>query len=167
MTPVQTTYNANYAVGRVGQIATSGPCRTHSRQVETAAGIGFGLAVGQGTDDLGAVLGQSAAATGTFDAHQFVGISLIDTTRYPVDISHTDEYQRYDTMAVITDGEVWVSPDAAVTDGQAVTFNRTTGRMSAAAAAADQPRIRGARWMTSAAANGIARVLLSGELGAA
>ena len=164
---VQQTWTRAPVQGRPGLITDFQPCRTDSRAVETAAGIGFGLAVGRGSADDGCVLGQGAAATGTFDAQEFVGITGIDTTRYPVDLAHTDKYAQYDYAAVLTEGEIWVSPAAAVVDGGIVTFSRTTGRMSSIAAAADQPRIVGARWMTTASADGVAKVLLSGQLGAA
>ena len=165
-TAVQTTWTDRPELGRPGQVANFGLCRIDSRIVETAAGIGFGLAVGQGSEENGCVLGQAAdtAATGHV-ADTFVGITATDPTRYPVAANETDEYVHRAVANVLTEGDIWVSPAAAVALGADVTFNRTTGRLSSAAAAAGQPSIPGARWMTAGTANGIARVRLTGQLG--
>lgn len=166
MTTVQSSWTAEPAPGRPGQIANLANCRVDSRAVETADGIGFGLAVSQGSNDNGCILG-SAAASGTFVSTTFVGITVNDIFRYPPDATHTDEYAQNDVAGVLSDGDIWVSPDNAVVDGANVTFNRLTGRLSSAAAAEDQPSVPGARWMTTAAANGIAKVRLTGQLGVA
>ena len=167
MTTVQSSWTAEPAAGRPGQIANMTNCRVDSRAVETAAGIGFGLAVSQGSSDNGCILGAAADATGTFLSTTFVGITVNDIFRYPPDAAHTDEYARYDVAGILSEGDIWVSPDHAVVDGGDVTFNRSTGRLSSEAAAGAQPRIPGARWMTTAAANGIAKVRLTGQLGVA
>ena len=165
-TAVQTTWTAEPSLGRPGQVANLGFCRIDSRIVETAAGIGFGLAVGRGAADNGCVLGQGADAGATpWISAEFVGVTVLDPTRYPVDRAATDEYAHRDVAAVLSEGDIWVSPDGAVSDGDNVTFNRTTGRLSSAAAAAGQPQVNGAVWMTTAAANGIARLRLTGTLG--
>lgn len=152
-------------LGRPGQIADLSLCRVDSRGVETSAGIGFGLAVSQGSNDGGCVLGEGADVVSPFISAAFVGITVNDPARYPVDANSTDEFAHNDVAAVLSQGDIWVSPDGAVEDGQDVTFNRTTGRLSSATAAEAQPRVPGARWMTTAAANGIARVRLTGQLG--
>lgn len=164
-TAVQATWTDRPALGRPGQVANFGLCRIDSRIVETAAGIGFGLAVGQGTEENGCVLGQAAVASGTFASAAFVGITATDPTRYPVAANETDEYLHRAVANVLTEGDIWVSPDHAVTVGANVTFNRVTGRLSSEDAAAGQPSIPGARWMTAGTANGIARVRLTGQLG--
>ena len=154
MPAIQTTYTENIKVARVGQIANSTPHAIDTREVETSAGIGFGLACGQGTADDGVVLGASAG-------DKFVGVSVKDPTRTPDD---DDKYIDGANAAIMTRGDVWVEAAAAVIAGDDVVFNSTTGALSSQTVISTRFAITGARWMTSAAANGLAVLRLSGEL---
>lgn len=154
MSFVQTTYSENMAAAVPGMPADA-DFSADSRTVETEAGIGFGLAVSQGTADKGALLG-AAAATG------FVGVTIRD--KGVVNASNADKYNEGDTAAVMTRGDIWVTVAAAVEAGDDVTFSSTTGALSSVAADGTNFAITGARWMTSAAQNGLAILRLGGAL---
>lgn len=154
MAVVQSTYTENIRPAVAGMVANMTDWDADTRIVETAAGIGFGLAVGQGAAAKGAVL-SAAAATG------FVGISIRDVTN---DSNPADKYQQYDNIAVLTEGDIWVLTGGAVTVGADVTFDATTGVLSSAAVGASQFAITGARWMTATTGAALAVVRLGGAL---
>ena len=153
MAVVQSTYNETHAVAVAGMLHGA-KHRVDTRTTEGAAGIGFGLACKKGTGDYNATLGIAA--------NDFVGISVKDPTLIPRD---EDKYTAGVPMAVVTDGDIWVTAEAAVADGDNVSANATTGALSTAGGA--NITVPGARWMTSAAAGGLAIVRLTGALGAA
>lgn len=147
---VQSTYSENMAIAFPGMPADA----DHSidtRICETAAGIGFGVAVSQGSADKGALIGGASAAV-------FVGVTVKDIT--VID----DEYAQYDNMGVMYRGTIWVTVGGDVTDGGDVTFASTTGVLSSAATSGTQFAIAGARWMTTASSGGLAKLRLSGSL---
>lgn len=151
---VQTTYSARMPAAVAGMIADMQNWDADTRICETAAGIGFGLAVGRGSADNGAVLGAAAAT-------DFLGISVRDVTLVNND---GDEYARYSNMAVLTKGTIWVTVGGDVVDGGDVTFNSTTGVLSSAGTSGTQFAITGARWLDTVSSGGLARLRLSGEL---
>jgi len=157
MAVVQSTYSENIRQAVPGLLANMTNWNADTRHVETAAGIGFGLACGQGAAERGARLA-AAAATG------FVGISLRDVA---VAAGNSDKYLKEDAMSVLTQGDIWVTVGGDVVAGQPVTFNSTTGVLSATAASGTQFTIAGARWMTSASNGALAIVRLGGALPAA
>lgn len=154
MAVVQSSYSATMAAAVAGMVANQRENCIDSRVVETAAGIGFGVVVGQGSADNGAVLGASAA-TG------FVGISAREITTDPASV---DKYSQYGNMPVLTEGDIWVTTGGIVAAGGDVTFNKTTGVLSSAAADTNNFAITGARWMTSAASGALAVVRLTGAM---
>lgn len=158
MAVVQTTYSENIAPAVNGMVANMTNWDADTRIVETATGIPFGVAVGQGAADKGAVLGASAG-TG------FVGISVRDVTLPPR--SAIDKYADGENMAVLTEGDIWVTVGGDVTAGGDVTFAASTGVLSSAATSGTQFAITGARWMTGATNGGLAILRLSGHLPAA
>jgi hypothetical protein len=155
MAIVQSTYTELQPIAHAGMLASSDHS-VDTRICETAAGIGFGVAVSQGAADAGAVIGGASAAV-------FVGITVQDMS-IENDPSNSDEYPRYSNMGVMTRGEIWVVTGGIVTAGADVTFASTTGVLSSAATSASQFAIAGARWMTSAASGALAKVRLSGSL---
>jgi len=153
MATVQSTYSENIDAALPG-MAADADFSADTRICETAAGIGFGLAVGQGTSDNEAKLAPAAAA-------DFVGITMRDRTL----VNDSDDlYAQYENMAVMTEGDIWVTTGGVVSAGDNVTFVKSTGVLSSAATSGTQFEITGARWMTSAANGGLAKVRLSGEL---
>lgn len=106
MPAVQTSYVATMPIGFVGEIADLGLANVLSREAEN--GVGFGLAVIQGTADHGCKVGGDGS---------FLGISVRDVT---LDSRRSDAYAQYDTVAVLDKGSIWVSPLVAVVPGDPV-----------------------------------------------
>lgn len=155
---VQTAYNVNQPVGYPGQPANMNTYTADSLICETVAGIGFGLAVSQGANYNGCVLGGASAAV-------FRGLTVRDVTLAANVVP--DKFADGDTISVMFRGDMWVTVGADVTAGQDVTFSSTTGVLSSAAASGSQFTIAGARWMTSATSGNVAIVRLSGNVPAA
>lgn len=131
-TVVQSTYRPQIAPAALGMIADEASADVTTRICETAAGIGFGLAVAQGVGDKGCIL-----ATGS----TFLGISVRDVTldRLPIDplapdltLIAADTYPQYSNMAILTRGDIWVNTygfgDTGVKAGDPVYFD-ATGRL--------------------------------------
>jgi hypothetical protein len=151
---VQSTYSERMPVAYAGMIANMTNWDADTRICETAAGIGFGLAVGKGTGDKGAVLGATLVT-------DFLGITIRDITLVN---ATADKYAQYQNMAVLTEGDLWVTVGGNVADGEDVTFNGTTGVLSSTAAGAGQFLITGARWQKTAINGALSVVRLSGHL---
>lgn len=154
MATVQSTYSELQPIAQAGMPA-SGDFSADTRTCETVAGIAFGVAVGRGTADNGAVIGSTAAT-------DFVGITIADKA-VPYN-GVADGYARYDSMGVMTRGRIWVVVGGDVTDGADVTFSSTTGVLSSTAVGAGQFAITGARWMTTATNGNLALLHLGGAL---
>lgn len=99
---LQTTYNdtqTRFVLGMIPDMRTPG--QDVSRNVEDAAGIGFGRPVFQGTAD--------RQIKGVGD--RFIGLTVLDTTQLQ------DSYPQYATARVRTKGPVVVAAPATVTAG--------------------------------------------------
>ena len=145
--PVQSVYIRYLLPAQNGMLASEVNWAADSRNVETAAGIGFGLAVSQGVADAGCIIGGSA----------FVGITRADITP-PLTV---DVYPQYAVAGILVMGDLWVIPDNAVVAGEAVYYSSTTGKLGHSGGTV----IEDARWMTSAAAGGLAVVRLGNIAG--
>jgi hypothetical protein len=150
---VQTAYSENIRKAVAGMIANMTTYNIDTRINETEAGIGFGLAVGKGTADKGAVIGGAA--------NTFLGVTVRDVTLVEED---EDKYPHRSNMAVLTMGDIWVTVGGNVADGENVTFNTTTGVLSSIAADGSNIAITGARWMTTALSGELAVLRLTGAL---
>lgn len=150
----QNSYSENIGKGRPGMVATMNAWDADTKICETAAGIGFGLAVGRGSDDKGAILGAGAAAG-------FLGVSIRDVT---LESSQSDKYVQYGNMAVLKKGVIWVTAGGNVQDGQDVTFNSSTGVLSSIAADGSNFAIPGARWVDTVSSGELARIELTGQM---
>lgn len=137
--PVQTTYTRYEPVAQVGMLANETNWVADTRIVETAAGIGFGLAVSQGTGDKGCIVGGS----------NFVGITRADQTLPRADVTPAltlDTYAQYDNAGILKEGDIWVNAYASVNPTTAVVYETATGKLGIAGTS-----ITNARWMTTAA----------------
>lgn len=149
MPSVQTSYGARQIAAVAGQPASSKRFDADTRITETEAGIGFGLAVSQGTAARGCILGGA----------DFIGITYKDITLV---IGNADKYIEGNNSAVMHKGDVWVVASGAVAIGDPVRYNATTGALGAGAGTT----IANARWMT-AGANGEPVLVRLGEQGGA
>jgi hypothetical protein len=149
--PVQSTYIRYLLPAQNGMLASAVNWAADTRIVETAAGIGFGLAVSQGVADEGCIIGGSA----------FVGITRADITLPRSETLTLDTYARYDNAGIFVMGDIWVNAYANVTPATAtVTFSATTGQFGLAGTT-----VTHARWMTSAAGSAGTPVLAVVRLG--
>jgi len=153
--PVQTTYIRYITPGQNGMLADETNWAADSRIVETVAGIGFGLAVSQGVNDSGCVIGGSAP----------VGVTRADPTLARADLAPAtspgiDTYMKGDNAGVLTMGDIWVNCYASVTPATAVVFEAATGKFGIAGTTYPN-----ARWMTTAAGSASVPVLAVLRLG--
>jgi hypothetical protein len=144
MAVVQSTYSTTLVPGTPGMIADMTNSVVDSKNCETVAGIGFGLAVSQGAADDGVTLGGAA----------FVGVSVRDITLTSV---NADKYPRYASMGVMAKGDIWAIALNGAAIGAAVLYDPATGDLGKTAGTA----IPNSRWMTTATAGNlaIARIL--------
>lgn len=142
---VQTTYSSNISAGVIGAQATELPATIISRNVETAAGLAFGVAAAQGTADKGVI----AFTTGG----KFVGITLRDESAFGDGLFPQNSEAR-----IITKGDVWVTASVAVAAGDAVYLVAATGLFTNVSTS--NVAIPNARFDTTAAAGALAVVRL-------
>lgn len=117
---LQTTYtetHARFVEGMIPDMRTPGMDR--SLNVENAAGIGFGKAVGKGTGD------KQILPIATGGATAFIGVTVLDTTQLQ------DSYLQYATANVRTKGPVVVVASGAVTGDAAAYVVPATGAFTA------------------------------------
>ena len=147
MPALQTTYTTTIRPGIPGMPATTHGYNADTRVVETAAGIGFGLAVSQGTADKGVVLGGAAA----------VGVSMRDITLVHSAAADLDKYVDNENMSVMVQGDIWVLTDSAVTKGGVCTYDNVTGVLGSTAVGGSKVAFPG-RWQTSTSGAGLAKL---------
>lgn len=152
MPAVQTTYPTGQAAGKPGLWVNMENYNSITRICETAAGIGFGLAVSRGTGAKGCILGGTLVG--------FLGVSLVDITLVTPAGGTVDVTPRYKNMGVGTLGKIWASPYEIVAINDPVWFNATTGRFGKATGAGIVGPIVGASWESAAAADGLAKLSL-------
>lgn len=144
---VQTEYLNNLRPGLAGQVSSMYPASFISRNVEAAAGIGFGVAVAQGDDDYGVVAFADNSARG------FVGITVRERS---LNAETPNLFAENDSARILTKGPIWVEVPGAVSAGQPVYVNNTTGAFTATSGGGTA--IPGGRFDTSAPDGGIALV---------
>src|SRR5260370_5834417 len=120
----RSVYTQSLTAGQVGMPAPTSGWDVDTKICEDTSGngIGFGLAVSQGT-----LHGDRSACLGTFSGGKFVGITRADPTLPNIAAGFTDKYQDTDNMAVFVRGDIWVVAHEAVAAGDPVYFNPTTG----------------------------------------
>jgi len=127
----------------VGEMPDMELANVISLNCETVAGIAFGLAVGQGVNDDGCVIGDA----------KIRGISVRDVTLDPsLAPSNTpDIYYQNTEVAVLNFGIIAVvNGGAAAVPGDPVWYSTTTGALQNATAAGFT-QIPGAKWVTTTA----------------
>ena len=145
---VQSTYLDNMAAAYVGMIANSEPNVLVSKEVETAAGVGFGVPVIQGTADNQC----DVVAASTNDV---IGITVRDQ-------SVTDDvFALKDTALLMRQGVIWatVTDAGGVAAGDPVWVLVSNGTFSNADAGTNGSlQLAGCRWETSAANGALAKI---------
>ena len=144
MSTVQSTYADNIAAGYKGALVNLEPKVIISRNVEHADGIDFGLAVMQGSDDKGIVVGDGSA---------FLGVTVRDQS---VDPANPDTFEQYANARIITKGVIWVENSGGVAAGDPV-----VALAAGALGTGSSPLVDGARWDTTAADGELAQLRLA------
>ncbi len=143
--PVQSTYGRYTAIGQNGTPASESgwdvDTKIFEEHASPAAGIGYGIVVQQGVADRGARIAGSGIVVGITRSNPSNLVSTI-----------TDGYSGGQNMPVAVRGDWFFTTEAAVVAGEAVYFNATTGVLGHSGGTL----LTNARWMTSAAAGGIA-----------
>lgn len=151
MPAVQTTYNATLLPGVAGAQATMIPATVISRNVEPSAGIGFGVAVAQGTTDKGVVVFGGAN-------NKYVGITMLDRSARGT-TANPDFFAQRESARIMTKGDIWVNATVQVAAGDPVYLVAATGVFTNVATA--NTAVPNARFDTSTtAANQLAVVRL-------
>lgn len=158
MATSQTTYSARPGEAYAGMPADGEYEAPQAYFADEDDGIGFGVVAKRS--------GTTAAAfrnckLGGTSSSGILGITMLDRTQPP---GSADKYAKSSLVSVMIAGRIWVKVAGAVTVDNDVTFSSTTGAISSAAASATQPRIAGARFLSSASSGGLAVVWLSGDL---
>jgi hypothetical protein len=143
MPTVQSTYADNISAGYKGAIVNTEPRVLISRTVEDSGGIDFGLAVMQGTNDKGCVVG---------DASAFLGVTVRDQS---VDPSDPDTFEYQAEARIMTKGVVWVANSGGVAAGDPVVL-----LADGALGTGSSPLVEGARWDTTATDGELAQLRL-------
>lgn len=138
-----TIYKKEMDAGVAGAIATTENKDIVSRTVETAAGIGFGLAVVQGVNDKGVRL----ATTGDT---KILGVTVLDRTAGDL---INGKFQQHESARVMTKGTIWVQVTEAVNAGDDVAVDLATAKFNKAGV-----KIANARYETRAAIGGLAQI---------
>ena len=120
MAELQTTYTDTVAAGYPGMVANGETSNGISRTCEDAAGIPFGAAAFRGSGDHACTDTVGTAAT-------FLG-PVIATNAIALIAGQTaDLYPQYESVAIMTQGAIWVLTGDAVTDGAPVYVDAATG----------------------------------------
>ena len=138
-----TTYKQEMDAGVAGAIATTENKDIVSRTVETAEGIGFGLAVVQGVNDKGVRL----ATTGDT---KILGVTVLDRTAGDL---INGKFQQYESARVMIKGTIWVQVTEDVKAGDDVAIDLATAKFNKAGV-----KIANARYETSAVSGGLAQI---------
>jgi len=146
MGTVQSSYLDTIPEGYAGAIANEEPRILISRTVETVAGIGFGVAVMQGTNDKGCIIS---------DGTKFLGVTVREQSVAP---SSPSSFALNDTARIMTEGVIWVANSGGVAAGDLVeggaagVLKKKTGGTA----------IPNARWETTADDGDLAQLRLAG-----
>jgi hypothetical protein len=143
----QTSYLERQPKAFAGQVASMREYDSITRSCETAAGIGFGLAVGRGSADHGCVIGGAL--------NIFLGATIRDVTLMS---SQSDKYAQYQNVGILSMGDIWVQVTGTPGPGDPVHFNASTGVFASSGGSGP---ILGARWIETSE-NGLGRVYLPG-----
>lgn len=127
MAVVQSTWNAAPAIGFPGMVANGETGNRFSRNVEDAAGIGFGVAVFQGATDRGCTKTVGSAAT-------FLGITIVDHGEVVLPGGPAaDMVEQNRAIGIMSAGAIYVTTTTATTPRAPVYLVAATGLFTATA----------------------------------
>jgi hypothetical protein len=148
----QTSYDIRQGKAYAGLIYAQAPHDIVSRAVETAAGIGFGVAVTRGTDpDKQIVLAASA---------DFLGIAIRSLEKEGGTAGDI-QWNVKETAGIMRSGYIWAVCPTGCVPGNAVNYADGTGVLDSGAAGVGETSLDGATWETTASAGELGVVRLS------
>jgi hypothetical protein len=104
-----------------------------SKEVETSAGVGFGLVVSRGTGDSQCVLGGDGTG---------LGITVRDLAQEGAQGTGVVKFDQYESAAILTEGYCWVAINtASASPGDALFYNDTTGAIEAGTASTGETQL--------------------------
>jgi len=145
---VQNTYLSEMAAAYAGMVANTEPNNLISREVETSAGVGFGIPVIQGTAD-----NQCDVVAASTDA--VIGITVRDQS------TTDDKFALADSALLMRNGVIWaeVSDAGGVVAGDPVWVKVSDGTFSNADAGTNGSiQLAGCRWESTAANAALAKI---------
>ena len=148
----QTSYDIRQGKAYAGLIFAKAPHDIVSRAVETAAGIGFGVAVTRGTDPDKQVVPAASA--------DFLGITIRSLEKEG-GTAGAIQWNAKETAGVMRSGYIWAVCPTGCVPGDAVNYADGTGVLDSGAAGAGSTSLDGASWETTAVAGELAVVRLS------
>jgi len=147
----QTSYTINQAIAYAGLVYAQAPHDIVSRDVETAAGIAFGVAVSRGTDK-----NRQAVIGGT----DYLGVTVRSLEREG-DSASAIEYAQKETAAILREGYIYAVCPTGCVAGAAVLYNNTTGVLDAGSAGGGETQLNGSSWESSVAAGELGIIRLN------
>jgi len=148
----QTSYSIRQGKAYAGLIYAQAPHDIVSRAVETAAGIGFGVAVTRGTDpDKQVVLATSA---------NFLGITIRSLEKEGGTAGDI-QWNVKETAGIIREGYIWAVCPTGCVPGNAVNYADGTGVLDSGAAGVGETSLDGATWETTASAGELGVIRIS------
>ena len=156
----QTSYSINQAAGFEGMLASDFEPRSVLSFAAQEA-IGFGKFVAKGSSD-----GKCKLPAASTDVTAGVGLGVaLSSQSMPSDSSGSASYETQDEVSVMQMGLCWVKVEDTVALGGDVYVRHAAGGLGvgsfAGAAGAGLALLPGAKYMSAAAANGLALVQLS------
>lgn len=145
----QTSYSIKQPIAYAGGIYGLAPREVISRDVETVAGIAFGVVVSRGSDpDRQCLLGGTAS---------ILGVTVRSLDREGAINSGDIEYAETETAAIMREGYIWAVCPTGCVPGDAVNFVEATGVLdSGAPAGVTETGLDDCFWDSTAAAGELA-----------
>jgi hypothetical protein len=143
----QTSYSIKQPKAYVGLIYAQAPHDIVSRDVETVAGIGFGVAVSRGTN------AERQIVAGGSD---FLGITIRSLDKEGAANTGAIQWNEKEAAGVLRSGYIWAVCPTGCNPGDAVKYTDATGVIDAGAPGAGETAIANAQWETVAAAGELA-----------
>ena len=153
MAVAQSTYSASPAIGLPGQIANEELKNIISKIVETAGGLNFGQPAARS-----ATAANENSCRLMASGAVFLGIAVLNRAVAP-DADDPDNYPRYTSAALMTQGTIFVTAGAAVVPGDDVYWDSATGKYGTSSGGTNIA-IPGARFETNGGADDIVVVSL-------
>jgi hypothetical protein len=134
-TVLQTTYRPQIAPFLLGMIVDENDAETLTKVCNTAAGIGFGVAVSQDTVDKNCVLG-GAKFIGLTQRDKTLALAALDPLSATDNPNPLDKYGQWTNVSIVSRGRVVVRAGANVSAYDSLFYDTTSGLLTNSASGA-------------------------------